>query len=327
MRTRRKALGIVGIAAATMMILASCSSSGGKEAQEDQQKSVSGQADTEEITVAMITHAVPGDTFWDQVRTGAKAAAAKDNVDLQYSNDPDGSKQATLIRNAVDQEVDGIAVTLAHPGAVRGAVKEAIEAGIPVVGLNAGVQQWEKFGMMSFFGQDETIAGKAFGEKLNETGAENVVCVNHEQGSVQLEARCSGLKQAFNGNTEVLYVKAADMADVRSRITAKLQSASNVDHVVTLGAPFAMTALKSVDEAGSDASVVTFDLNSEVVDAIKSGDIPFAVDQQPYLQGYMAVDSLWLYEFNGAKIGGGEPVLTGPTFVTEDNISDLARFN
>lgn len=326
MRTRRKALGTVGVAA-TMMILASCSSSGGQEAQEEQQQAVAGQADTEQITVALITHAVPGDTFWDQVRQGADAAAAKDNVNLQYLNDPDGSEQATLIQNAINQDVDGIAVTLAHASAVSGAVQSAIEAGIPVVGLNAGIDEWQEMGLMSYFGQDETIAGEAMGQKLNEVGAENVICVNQEQGHVGLEARCSGMQQAFNGTSEVLYVESADMSQVRSRVTSSVQSNPETDHVVTLGAPFAMTALDAVNSAGSDAAVATFDLNSEVVDAIQSGDIPFAVDQQPYLQGYLAVDSLWLYTFNGAMIGGGEPVLTGPTFVTEDNISELARFN
>lgn len=328
MKISRRAAGMA-LLAASATTLAACSSSGGKAAQESAQSEAAqaGRADTKQITVAMVTHAVPGDTFWDQVRTGAKAAAGKDNVKLVYSHSPDGSKQATLVQNAIDQHVDGIAVTLAHADAMRGVVKKAVKAGIPVVALNAGMDEWKSMGISSFFGQDDLIAGEAFGKKLNQVGAKNVVCVNHEQGHVGLEARCSGLKKTFDGNSQVLYVKGEDMADVRQRITAKVQAQQNIDYVVTLGAPYAMTALKSVQDAGSKAKVATFDLNDDAIKALKDGEIEFAVDQQPYLQGYLAVDSLWLYKFNGAIIGGGQPVLTGPTFVTKNNISDLARFN
>jgi simple sugar transport system substrate-binding protein len=97
--------------------------------------------------------------------------------------------------------------------------------------------------------------------------------------------------------------------------------------VVTLGAPIAMTAVQSVKDAGSKAEVATFDLNKDLVGAIQGGDIQFAVDQQPYLQGYLAVDALWLYKTNGNVSGGGTaPVLTGPAFVTKDNVDSVAEF-
>ena len=79
--------------------------------------------------------------------------------------------------------------------------------------------------------------------------------------------------------------------------------------------------------AGSDAAIATFDLNPELVAAIEDGDIAFAVDQQPYLQGYLAVDALWLHTANGNVSGGGvEPVLTGPAFVDRNNVGDIAEF-
>ena len=52
----------------------------------------------------MITHAAPGDTFWDIIRKGAAAAAAKDNIDVQYSSDPDATKQAQVIQAAIDKK-------------------------------------------------------------------------------------------------------------------------------------------------------------------------------------------------------------------------------
>jgi simple sugar transport system substrate-binding protein len=318
----------VALAAAAALTLAGCSSgSGGKKAEEGGGAASAGRATTPRMTVALVTHQAPGDTFWDIVRKGAEAAAAKDNIKLVYSADPDAGRQANLVQNAVDQKVDGIAVTLAKPGALKAVVGKAVGAGIPVVGLNSGLADWKKLGLLEFFGQDESVAGEAFGTKLNAVGAKKVVCVVHEQGNVGLTQRCDGMKKTFKGTTETLYVNGADMPSVKSTITAKLKQDGGIDHVVTLGAPFALTAVQAVGDAGSKAKVATFDLNKNLTGAVRKGDIEFAVDQQPYLQGYLAIDSLWLYRNNGNYSGGGvQPVLTGPAFVDRSNVDKVAAF-
>ncbi|MDI1456955.1 sugar ABC transporter substrate-binding protein [Streptomyces sp. ATE26] len=329
-RSRRLApvVAVAAVAAAAALTLAGCSSgSGGKKAEEGGSGAAAGKANTPRMTVALVTHQSPGDTFWDIVRKGAEAAAAKDNIKLVYSHDPDAGRQAGLVQNAVDQKVDGIAVTLAKPDAMKDVVGKAGAAGIPVVGLNSGLSDWKKLGLLQFFGQDETVAGEAFGRKLNEVGAEKAVCVIQEQGNIGLTQRCDGLRKTFSGTTENLYVNGADMPSVKSTITAKLKQDKSIDHVVTLGAPFALTAVQSVDDAGSKARIATFDLNKNLTAAVKKGTIQFAVDQQPYLQGYLAIDSLWLYRTNGNYSGGGEqPVLTGPAFVDRSNVDKVAEF-
>lgn len=319
--SRFSRVSVVATSSLAALTLAACSSSGGKQPAEEGGGG-GGGADTEQMTVAFITHAAPGDTFWDQVRAGAEAAAKKDNVDLQYTADPEGGNQARLVQQAVDKDVDGIAVTLAKPGAMEGNVTRAVEADIPVVALNAGLDAWKDMGVQSYFGQDEKIAGQAAGERLKEEGAGKTLCVIQEQGHVGLEDRCAGVKETFP-ESEKIYVKGTDSSNVQSTITAKLQQDDSITHVLTLGAPFAMLALQSADQAGSEAQVVTFDLNDEAMQAIKDGDIGWAVDQQPWLQGYMAVDSLWADVNHGMAMGGGEPVLTGPAFVDESNIDVL----
>ena len=325
-RARRTAA--LAMAAAAALLIAGCSSSsGGKKAAEGGAAAAAGHADTPRMKVALITHQAPGDTFWDLVRKGAEAAAAKDNIQLVYSADPNAANQANLVQNAIDQKVDGIAVTLAKPGAMKAAVAKAEHAGIPVVGLNAGLEDWKSQGLLEYFGQDESIAGQAFGDKLNSLGAHHAVCVIHEQGNVALQDRCDGVKKTFKGTTDTLYVNGQDMPSVKSTITAKLQQDHSIDEVVTLGAPFAMTAVQSVSDAGSKAKVATFDLNKDLVGAVQNGTIQFAVDQQPYLQGYLAVDGLWLYRTNGNTSGGGtEPVLTGPAFVDKGNVAAVASY-
>ncbi|MDX2939470.1 sugar ABC transporter substrate-binding protein [Streptomyces ipomoeae] len=327
LRSRRLTLA-VAVAASAALTLAGCSSSsGGKKSEESADGVSAGKATTPRMTVAMITHAVPGDTFWDTIRKGAEAAAAKDNIKLIYSSDPSGGNQANLVQNAIDQKVDAIAVTLAKPDAMKDVVAKAVKAGIPVVGFNSGVDDWKSQGLLEYFGQDETVAGEAVGRKLNSLGAKHAACVIQEQGQVALEARCAGVKKGFEGETEILYVNGADMPSLQSTITAKLKQDPSIDQVVTLGAPYALGAVKALSDAGSKAKVATFDLNKELVKAVQDGSIEFAVDQQPYLQGYLAVDGLWLYKNNGNYSGGGEqPVLTGPAFVDKSNVETVAGF-
>ncbi len=324
-RRGTKTTAVVAGSVLVAAVLAACSSTGGKP--DDTGGGMgAGHADTPRATIAFVTHEVPGDSFWDLVRKGAQAAAAKDNIELRYSNDPEAPNQANLVQSAVDSKVAGIALTLAKPDALQAAVKSAEAAGIPVVALNSGSDSWKAMGVKEYFGQDEAIAGEAAGERLNQDGAKKTLCVIQEQGHVGLEARCAGVTKGFKGQTEILNVNGKDMPSVESTITAKLQQDPDIDRVLTLGAPFALTAVQSVGNAGSSAKVVTFDTNAALVAAIKDGSVQWAVDQQPFLQGYLAVDSLWLYINNGNVIGGGLPVLTGPAFIDKTNIDSVAEY-
>jgi simple sugar transport system substrate-binding protein len=304
--------------------MVACSSTGGKP-EGSGSGGGGGTVDTPRMTIAMITHEVPGDSFWDLVRKGADTAAKKDNIELRYSNDPEAPNQANLVQSAIDTGVDGIAVTLAKPDAMQAAVKAAEAKGIPVVAFNAGMDAWKDMGVKEYFGQDGFIAGQGVGDRLRGEGATNVLCVIQEQGHVDLEARCAGVKSTFPA-TQNLNVNGKDMPSVESTITAKLQQDPSIDYVVALGAPFALAAVQSAKNAGSDAKIGTFDTNAALVDAIQGGEVQWAVDQQPYLQGYLAVDSLWLYLSNGNVLGGGQPTLTGPAFIDKSNIDAVAEY-
>ncbi|MBE7193704.1 substrate-binding domain-containing protein [Gordonia polyisoprenivorans] len=324
-RPRRAAV-FAAIAVSAVMVVGGCSSTGGKPDESGGGGGV-GSAGTAELTIAMITHEVPGDTFWDLIRKGAEMAAKKDNVKLQYSSDPEAPNQANLVQSAIDSKVDGIAVTLAKPDAMSVAVKNALAAGIAVDAFNSGISDYKAMGITQYFGQDETIAGAQAGQRLTQEGAKKVLCVIQEQGQVALESRCAGVAKGFTGgSTETLYVNSKDMPSVESTLTAKLQQDPSIDHVVTLGAPIAQTAVQSKQNAGSNATIVTFDTNAALVPLIQNGQVAWAVDQQPYLQGYLAVDALWLYLTNRNTIGGGNAVLTGPSFIDKSNIDKVAEY-
>ncbi|MET7984631.1 MULTISPECIES: sugar ABC transporter substrate-binding protein [unclassified Streptomyces] len=319
----------IALAGALTVSLAGCSSTGGKRA-EDARKAAAAQGraavNTPRWTFAMITHSGDGDTFWDIVQNGAKQAAVKDNINFLYSHDDDAQQQAQLVDTAVDKKVDGIIVTLAKPDAMKAAVARARKAGIPVITVNSGSAESKAFGALTHIGQDETIAGEAVGDELNKRGRKKALCVLHEQGNVGHEQRCAGIKKTFDGTVENLYVTGTNMPDVQSSIGSKLQADTSIDSVVTLGAPFADTAVKAKQDAGSKAEIDTFDLNAKVAAELKNGTLGFAVDQQPYLQGYEAVDLLWLYKYNADVLGGGKPVLTGPQIITKDQASELEQY-
>lgn len=307
------------------MTAVGCSATGGAP-RNTGTDATAGGVDTPRYVVAMVTHGAPGDTFWDLVRKGAEDAAKKDNIELRYASDPQAPNQANLVRTAVDSKVDGIAVTMPNAKAIGPAAQNAVDAGIPTVGLNAGMDSYRDYGMSGFFGQDETVAGEKAGERLKDEGKQKVLCVIHEQGNSSQEARCDGVKKGLAGGTvELVYVNGQDLTSVQSTLTSKLSQDPSFDTVFALQAPVAMRAAESVGQSGSSAQVVTFDTNAELVGAIADGRIAWAVDQQPYLQGYLAVDSLWVAKRNGGTLGGGQAVFTGPSFVDKSNVEQISE--
>ena len=316
---------LVALAAVVTLAVTACSGGGRDKTTTADNTGGANAAGSSGYTIAMITHETPGDTFWDKIKAGAQQAAKDTGVTLKYSNDPDATKQAVLIQNAIDSKVSGIATTLVTPKALAGSVKAARDAGIPLVGFNSGIDQYKQLGALMYFGSDENLAGATAGERIGADGAKHPLCVIQAAGSVALEARCAGVKSKVSG-TENIQVNGADDSAVVSALQAKLAADPSIDSIVTLGAPIALDALKAMDQASSKAKLVTFDLNAEAAQAIKDGKIQFSIDQQPYVQGYLAVNSLYLNKKNGNDLGGGGPVLTGPSFVDSSNIDVILPF-
>jgi simple sugar transport system substrate-binding protein len=272
--------------AGLLLTVTACSSQGGAQNAPAAAGSGGGAAGGKSYTIAMVTHEAPGSTFWDRIRAGAEQAATQHGIELKYSNDPDSGKQATLIQNAIDSKVDGIAVTLANPDAVGPALQKATEAGIPGVVFNSGIDKYQQYGASMYFGSDESLAGQSAGERLaKESPGGKALCVVHEQGNSSLETRCAGVKQGM-ANTENLQVNGSDLPSVQQTIQSKLAQDTSITDIVTLDAGVAGAAAQAQASAGTSAKIVTFDLSPEVVQAIKDKKIEFSVDQQPYLQGY-----------------------------------------
>jgi simple sugar transport system substrate-binding protein len=278
------------------------------------------------LTFAMVTHSDEG-SFWTVVKKGAEAAAKAQGVKLLWSpsnNDP--QKEAQLIDAAVSQKVDGLAVSVPNADAIKGSLAKAKAAGIPIVTLNSGADQFQSLGAFTHVGQDEAIAGKAAGERFKAEGVKKVLCIIHEQGNIGLTQRCQGVTQGFGGPVTTLQVKGtANLATSQTEIKSKLQADKSYDAVIALNPDIAVAAKTAIKGASSSAKLATFDINPDVIKAIEGGTIEFAVDQQQYLQGYLPIVFLKLFKDNLNTVGGGLPVLTGPGFVDKANASTVDK--
>jgi simple sugar transport system substrate-binding protein len=309
------------------LALAGCSTNDSSEPKAD--TNTGGTADTSsggDIRIDVITHAAPGDSFWDVVKAGAVQAGKDEHVDMHYQSDPDVGKQATLIDNAVAAGTDGLVVSMANPDGLEKSIKAAVAAGVPVVTINSGIDDWKAFGAITHVGQSETLAGKAAGDQLNDLGLKNVLCVIQEAGNVGLEQRCAGAKSTFSGSMTNLQVDNTDLAGSEATIESKIQADPSIDGILTLGGDMSGQAVKAVDNTGADIKVGTFDVNADVVSNILDGKLQFAIDQQPYVQGYLGVTAVYLKVLNGNDVGGGQPVYSGPAIITKDNAQQVLKF-
>lgn len=316
------------------MILAACTSDEGSDTTDGATATTSddGTGTTEavdlgqggDLTFHMVTHADDG-VFWSVVKKGAEAAAEAMGVNLVWSpsfNDPE--KQVQDIEAAVAAGTDGLAVSLASPEAVGPAAQAAADAGIPLYTINSGVNQYRDLGATTHVGQTEIVAGNGAGNFFNDLGATKVLCARQEQSNIGLEERCQGLAETFNGDVVSEFVgEDGDRTGQINSISAILAADGDIDAVLGVGPNVAVAAVDACRQAGRDCFIGGFDISEDVISAIDAGDINFTVDQQQYLQGFLPIVLLYLEVTNLNTAGGGLPILTGPGFVTTENVGEV----
>lgn len=278
------------------------------------------------VRIVLVSHGQSSDPFWSVVANGVDDAADELGVTVEYQAPTsfDMVRMSNLIEAAVASRPSALIVSVPDPDALGSAVRAAVAAGIPTLSINSGDDAWQRLGVLGHIGQTEYESGMAAGERMAAAGARKVLCVNHEVGNLSLDLRCRGLADGLaksGGVIEVLGVQLADPEDAAQRIRGALTRDASVDGVFTLGPASAAPALAALRESGKFGSipVATFDLTPEVLAGIRDGAILFAIDQQPYLQGYLAVVLMTKYLETRAMPGGGQVIRTGPSFVTQED--------
>lgn len=304
-----------------------CSGGGGGRSQEMSRAAGVGR---DSLRIIVVTHGQSSDPFWSVVANGVQDAARELGVRVEYQAPStfDMVRMGQIIDAAVASRPHAIAISVPDPDALAPSLRAALEAGIPAVSFNSGDQAWKRLSFLGHIGQTEYEAGLAAGRRLADHGAKRVLCVNQEVGNLSLDLRCRGLADGLSqagATMQVLAVSLADPEDATQRIKSALARDPAVDGVLTLGPTGAGPALAAVRESErrDRIAVGTFDLSPEVLLAVLKGQVLFAVDQQPYLQGYLAVVLLTKYLETGTMPGGGEIIRTGPSFVTRENAADV----
>ncbi len=344
------ALAVTGVAA---LVLTACGSGASTSASSSSSAPAaeSGSASAAAPSAAVSAPAVGGegpkifvvggkadDPFWSRVKRGADDAAVL--VESQGGSvtwlgpqnyDNLGPDAAKLIQTAISQGATAIVGPDWVPEAMDSAFQQVTDAGIPLIIYNAGgLEAADKLGALNYVGSDEGLAGESGGEFFGANGAKNVICVNTLPGAANTEARCKGIADGIGksgGKSTQLPLPSSNFGNptaVAQAIKAALLQDESIDGVVTISTGDADSAASAIDQAGvaDKVQLGTFDVSPEQLKRIQEGKQLFAIDQQPYMQGYLAVSMLNGYSQWGLNLPQ-RPLLTGPAIISKDNIDTV----
>ena len=281
--------------------------------------------------IAVVTHGQASSPFWAIVRTGVEAAQRQMNVQVDYEA-PDVyslQRMIALIDDAVADRPDGLVVSFPEPG-LSPAIRRAVEAGIPVITINSGSDAFRGLGVLAHVGQPEGRAGLAAGKRLARAGVRRALCVNQQVGNVGLDARCAGLRRAMRaagGTSRTLGID--DQSDATPQRIAAAVVSGRIDGILATNSIGGLQSVEAVAKARRRGSVEVgaFDLGPDTLRAVQSGKLLFAVDQQPYLQGYLPVVMLANRARYGLLPAQGDVVATGANFVTKSNAAQALELS
>lgn len=309
-------------------------------------------------TILMVGHSPDTDPWWTPVKNGMKQAGEDWGVQTEFRNPPNGdlADMTRIIETGAARNYYGVATTIPDFDVIKSAVSKVTDKGIPLVTYNSGTPaQSERLQAIMHVGQPEYEAGHAAGERAKQDGIKTFVCVNHFVNSEASFQRCKGFADAIGAdyNSSVLD-SGTDPVEVQSKTAAWLRNHPGTQAIMALGPTSAEGAIRAVRQMGIQGKIWfgTFDFSDNIGKAIEDGTIKFAIDQQPYLQGYIPVAVLAISRKDGtrdpAKIVailksnpafqahlkqydlapnyGRAGIATGPHFITKDNISTLLKY-
>ena len=314
-----------------LIILAAC---GGGSSNTTQTQQTSSNPTRANLKFYVITHGQASDPFWSVVKKGVDQAAKDMGVTAIYESPSsttfDVVAMSHLIDTAVAAHPAGLVVSIPDPTGLGPSIKAAVAAGIPVISINSGSDVAKSLGVLVHVGQTEEQAGIGGGQKMGAAGVKHALCVNQEVGNAALTLRCKGFKEGLSqtdgGTVKEIGVNLSNPTQTQQTIEAALQHDPSIDGILTLGPTGATPAIKALKDLNKSGQIklATFDLSSDVLQAIKNGQMLFAIDQQQYLQGYLPIVLLTLYKTNLNTISN-DILQTGPGFVTSDNVNQVIQ--
>jgi simple sugar transport system substrate-binding protein len=278
----------------------------------------------------LISHAPDSDSWWNTIKNAIKLAGEQMDVTVEYRNPPTGdlADMARIVEQASATNPDGIIVSIADFDVLSGPIGSAVDKGIPVITINSGTQEQSlALGALMHVGQPEYDAGHGAGLKAKAAGASSFLCVNHYITNPASVERCQGFADALGVDLGPQMIDSGqDPAEIQNKVQAFLSANQDTGAVLTLGPTSAHPTLRALEEMGLSGEIFfgTFDLSSEIADGIKSGAIAFAIDQQPFLQGYLPV--VILTNLTRYGVVPGNSINSGPGFVTKSNLALVEEY-
>jgi simple sugar transport system substrate-binding protein len=307
----------------------------------------------------LISHAPDSDSWWNVIKNANRDAAADFHVTVDYRNPPNGdlADMARLVEQAAARRYDGVVVSIADIDVLRKPLKDVTAKHIPLITINSGTQkQSEELGALMHVGQPEYDAGFAAGQRAKAAGIKSFVCVNHYATNPASFERCRGFAEAIGADyrSSTLDTNGVDPGVIESKVSAWMRAKPGTQAVLALSADGASPALSALAKMGRKGKTwfATFDLSNDIVRGIKDGSIAFAIDQQPYLQGYIPVAVLAimqqqkladmakvrqallanphfqarLRDYGLAPVYGPRHISSGPGFVTKENVAKVEKY-
>jgi simple sugar transport system substrate-binding protein len=282
------------------------------------------------ISVAMVTHGQATDQFWALVKAGARQAASDFNVALTYESPKvtNPQAQAALITAAGKRKPDAMVVTIPDAPVLSGAIRQVSASGIPVVVANVGASVYQQAGAVAFVGQAELVAGQEAGSQMAAAGVRRALCVIHEEKNTALTDRCAGFSKQFaasGGSVQILHVNGNQLHQAQSAIEQALRRDPAIDGVLTVGINGFLAAAGAIHSLNAFGRIKlgTFDVTAAGLTAVENGQALFVIDQQPFLEGYYAVQVAAFQVRYGQHPFG--PIYTGPSLVTKANVAKVAQ--
>ncbi len=291
---------------------------------------IASPASAEGERYVLISHAPDSDSWWNTIKNAIKLAGEQMDVTVEYRNPPTGdlADMARIVEQASATNPDGIIVSIADFDVLSGPIGSAVDKGIPVITINSGTQEQSlALGALMHVGQPEYDAGHGAGLKAKAAGASAFLCVNHYITNPASVERCQGFADALGVDLGKQMIDSGqDPSEIQNKVQAFLSANPDTGAILTLGPTSAHPTLRALEEIGLSGEIFfgTFDLSSEIADGIKSGVIAFAIDQQPFLQGYLPV--VILTNLTRYGVVPGNSINSGPGFVTKSNLALVEEF-
>ena len=267
--------------------------------------------------------------FFVPTQYGIQDASALLGTDFQWtgSETADNAQMVNAMNAAIAAKVDGIAVCIVNDTAFDEPTDRALAAGIPVVSYNADRPPNGKNNRLSYIGQDLFGSGFAMGQRIvKAVGSGPVAGFIATPGQGNIQPRIDGVKAAIQqSGASIQFTQIATGAKVEdelSAIEAYYLGHKNVKGMYAVDAGSTQGTGQIMQKYGLAAKGVHaggYDLLPATLALVKSGDLDFTIDQQPYLQGFYPVVLLFLYKLSGGLSGPAE-MNTGLLFVTKSTV-------